>query len=291
MESQFHTLIMSNTAFIEQERQDMEMQLGMVSDHIKNSNDKSLWTGFQAERDRLASVFNEHVQETVQASKSLQSDLENLFEGYKKQQGQKLDDETQAMRLEFQDVHERMMKSISSIKVTAHDGMDGKHGADGRDGKDGLVPEVEIDHTNHRFRFKFKGKKPTKWIILPKSTTNVGGGLDKVYSDATLSGQGTVSSPLSVVGGGGSLLNTTTSITLTNLQLDVHGDTTASAFTITMPTSPADAQRHYITNVGSKVLSVDGGAKDISGLDIIYLSQWEGLTVEFDTLNDFWVVK
>lgn len=78
------------------------------------------------------------------------------------------------------------------------DGLNGKNGKDGKDGKD-----AEIDLSGYEKRLSSIEKSST---LKPKGAIDQrwhGGGLSKVSTDSTLSGLGTPSSPLSVVGGGG----------------------------------------------------------------------------------------
>lgn len=90
-------------------------------------------------------------------------------------------------------------------------GYEGINGNDGRDGKDGKnAPKVNIDKLIEPINKKIddisntinaKGKIDQRWH---------GAGLSKVSTDTSLTGNGTPSNPLSVVGGGGLNVETPT---------------------------------------------------------------------------------
>lgn len=93
------------------------------------------------------------------------------------------------------DTGERGPRGLTGEKGDA--GKDGKNGKDGRDAKLISVDEI-VSPINKRIdeisnTINAKGKIDQRWH---------GGGLSRVSTDATLTGNGTPSSPLSVVGGG-----------------------------------------------------------------------------------------
>ena len=81
----------------------------------------------------------------------------------------------------------------------------GKTGADGKPGLNGKVPEHEIDNINGRIRFRKPNGSWGVWLDIPKQIIQTigGGGLSEVIHDATMTGKGTNSDPLSVVGSTG----------------------------------------------------------------------------------------
>lgn len=82
--------------------------------------------------------------------------------------------------------------------LRGYPGEDGKNGKNGKDGKDGVdgksVTLEEVMGEVLKSQKPEKGKIDQRWH---------GGGLSKVSTDATLTGLGTPSSPLSVVGSAG----------------------------------------------------------------------------------------
>lgn len=89
------------------------------------------------------------------------------------------------------------------------DGLDGVDGNDGKDGKDGDIKELSPQEIRDSLELLSGDERlDAKYIKnLPKSEQRTiigGGGSSQVYHDSTLSGNGTQSSPLSVVASGGS---------------------------------------------------------------------------------------
>lgn len=88
--------------------------------------------------------------------------------------------------------------------LSGSDGKDGKDGKDGRDGKDSTINiDKVLEPVNKKIdeisnTLSAKGKIDQRWH---------GGGLSKVTTDSSLTGQGTGSSPLSVAGAGAVTIN------------------------------------------------------------------------------------
>jgi len=86
--------------------------------------------------------------------------------------------------------------------INGINGMDGMDGTNGKDGKDGS-PDMAEDIRNKLELLEGEERLDAKAIKNLPSAVNhhYGGGSSQVYHDSTLSGEGSQSSPLSVIGG------------------------------------------------------------------------------------------
>lgn len=159
------------------------------------------WLEMRAANERLDNLTNNSMSDmlvTALVSKieSLKGDQGEIgITGEKGDIGEKGDVGETGPMGEKGDVGERGPRGLTGEKGEA--GKDGKSGKDGRDAKLISVDEI-ISPLNKRIdeisnTINAKGKIDQRWH---------GAGLSRVSTDTTLTGNGTPSSPLSVVGGG-----------------------------------------------------------------------------------------
>lgn len=160
---------------------------------------------------------------------------------------------------------QELLKLITPLIPESIPGLPGKDGRNGRDGNDGKnAPIITIEDIVKEVTKSLPENKPEKGKIDQRWH---GGGLSRVSTDSTLTGNGTPSSPLSVISGGGvtvetpagSLYNQSTGLggitfTVTHIPKWIVGDGatffenagyTISSLTVTM-TNPVT---QYIRNI------------------------------------------
>lgn len=84
---------------------------------------------------------------------------------------------------------------------------------------------------------------------------------------------------------------TTKTVSFTvNSRIVSYNANSSTPITAGLAANPTAGEFHYITNVGIGELTIDGNGKTIAGLAST-IKQYEGLTLEFSTDLDLWVVK
>lgn len=169
--------------------------------------------------------------------------------------------------------------------IDGKNGRNGSDGIDGRDGKDGssdspkdiasklntLKEAVDVSVIKGALGKKdledqdkkvLSGMQEMDGRIKLIDQRYHGGGLSKVTHDTTLTGSGTPSSPLSVVGGGGgvSSLNTLTGAVI--LAAGANITLTPAGNTITIAATGGGSQTPWTSDI-------DGGGFDLSNVDVI----------------------
>lgn len=118
-------------------------------------------------------------------------------------------------------------------------------------------------------------KKVRSLLSIPAFTS----GIDAVATDATLSGDGTVGAPLSVVGGGGITIVTTTATAFSPGATDdiIKADSTSNNIVINLPAAAVVRQIVIKKMASANVVTLDpSGAELIDGLsteDLLSLNE------------------